>query len=278
MDTHGGLDLDDTTPDFAGSTNQHNPGYTFNGWKPVVAETVTDDVTYVAQWTPNENTKYTVEYYYQQLDGKYPTDADDTDEREGTTDTTASLTDADKLPGSDGVEGKSYALAENLVVDNQNIAGDGSTVLKAYFKLQFTVTYLPGTKGTFDEESTKNLDYGAETPEAPDAANNHADGYTFAGWSPAVAETVTDDVTYVAQWTANSNTKYTVEYYYQQMDGKYPTDADATAEREGTTDTTASLTDADKMCIRDSSTADKAEHYEKLHAAENLIMEDARCV
>ncbi|MEI3347243.1 MAG: hypothetical protein V8R55_02160 [Dysosmobacter sp.] len=40
---------------------------------------------------------------------------------------------------------------------------------------------------------------------------------------------MTNDVTYVAQWTANSNTAYTVEYYYQQLDGKYPTDADDTA-------------------------------------------------
>ncbi|MEI3347241.1 MAG: hypothetical protein V8R55_02150 [Dysosmobacter sp.] len=113
---------------------------------------MTDDVTYVAQWTANSDTKYTVEYYYQQMDGTYPTDADATAEREGTTDTTASLTDADKVPGSYGVEGKSYAL--DRVVDNQTIAGDGSTVLKVYFKLQFTVTYQPGTKGTFDEEST----------------------------------------------------------------------------------------------------------------------------
>ncbi|MEI3347242.1 MAG: hypothetical protein V8R55_02155 [Dysosmobacter sp.] len=35
------------------------------------------------------------------------------------------------------------------MVDNQTIAGDGSTVLKVYFKLQFTVTYQPGINGTF---------------------------------------------------------------------------------------------------------------------------------
>ncbi|MEI3347244.1 MAG: hypothetical protein V8R55_02165 [Dysosmobacter sp.] len=90
------------------------------------------------------------------------------------------------------------------MVDNQNIAGDGSTVLKVYFKLQFTVTYLPGIKGTFAEQSTGSLDYGAETPAAPDAAKNHAPGYTFAGWNPVWVDTVTDDVTYVAQWTPNT--------------------------------------------------------------------------
>ena len=240
----GSLDYGVATPAAPDAAKNHAPGYTFAGWNPVWADTVTDDVTYVAQWTPNSNTAYKVEYYYQQMDGKYPTDADATDDRAGTTDTTAKLTDADKAPGSYGVEGKSYAL--DRVVDNQTIAGDGSTVLEVYFKLQFTVTYEPGDHGTFSPDTNSGLGYGAATPEAPDAAKNHAPGYTFDGWSPDWTNTVTNDVTYVAQWTPNSNTAYKVEYYYQQMDGKYPTDADATDDRAGTTDTTAKLTDADK--------------------------------
>ena len=202
---------------------------------------MTNDVTYVAQWTPNSNTAYKVEYYYQQMDGKYPTDADATDDRAGTTDTTASLTDADKVPGSDGVEGKSYALAENLVVDNQNIAGDGSTVLKVYFKLQFTVKYQPGIKGTFAEQSTGSLAYGAETPAAPDAAKNHAPGYTFAGWNPVWVDTVTDDVTYVAQWTPNTDTGYTVRHFLQNADGTYPATTAYTNQYSATTDTNVSI-------------------------------------
>ena len=44
--THVGAD----TPEFSGSTIRE--GYIFSGWEPEVAEKVTGDVTYVAQWTP----------------------------------------------------------------------------------------------------------------------------------------------------------------------------------------------------------------------------------
>ncbi len=44
--THVGAD----TPEFRGSTTRE--GYIFSGWEPEVAEKVTGDVTYVAQWTP----------------------------------------------------------------------------------------------------------------------------------------------------------------------------------------------------------------------------------
>ena len=51
--------------------------------------------------------------------------------------------------------------------------------------------------------------------------------------------------TYYAKWTARIDTEYTVEYYYEK-DGEYPEAAtvkDLT--RKGTTDTTASVTEAD---------------------------------
>jgi hypothetical protein len=69
------------------------------------------------------------------------------------------------------------------------------------------------------------LDYNADTPAATvDTENEHADGYTFDRWSPSVAEKVTENVEYVAQWTANDDTPYTVEYYYQ-VNGEYPAEA-----------------------------------------------------
>ena len=39
-----------------------------------------------------------------------------------------------------------------------------------------------------------------ETPKF--GGNPTRNGYTFEGWSPAVSETVTGNVTYVAQWKA----------------------------------------------------------------------------
>ncbi len=44
------------------------------------------------------------------------------------------------------------------------VAGNGSLVLKAYFKQQFTVTYAPGTQGNFVIQKAEGLDYNANTP------------------------------------------------------------------------------------------------------------------
>ncbi|MBR3956402.1 MAG: InlB B-repeat-containing protein, partial [Kiritimatiellae bacterium] len=68
---------------------------------------------------------------------------------------------------------------------------------------KYTVTFDAngGTGG-----KTVTLDYGAVL-SAPTVTH---DGYTFAGWSPSVPATVpAGDVTYMAQWTANT---YTVTY------------------------------------------------------------------
>ena len=200
---------DDATPAApdADAADMHEPGYTLAGWSPERTDTVTGNVTYTALWTANDDTKYTVKYYYQQLeDGSYPTEADDTAERTGTTGDTAKLTAADQKPVEGlGETGKTYAL--DRVVDNETIKGDGSTVLEVYFKLQFTVKYERGDHGTFSVDTHSGLDYGAETPDfTGNTDTEHEPGYSFNGWSPAVAETVMDDVTYVAQWTPNSDT------------------------------------------------------------------------
>lgn len=47
----GGLENEAATPAFEGTPAR--PGYTFTGWAPEVAETVTDDAVYVAQWKKN---------------------------------------------------------------------------------------------------------------------------------------------------------------------------------------------------------------------------------
>ncbi|WP_312702207.1 VWA domain-containing protein, partial [Sedimentibacter sp.] len=75
-----------------------------------------------------------------------------------------------------------------------------------YYKT-YTVTYAPGTQGTFTAQVTDELVYGATTPAAPATPGNS--GYTFTGWDPEPSATVTGNVTYTAQW---SQDKYTVTY------------------------------------------------------------------
>lgn len=63
----------------------------------------------------------------------------------------------------------------------------------------FTVTYTDGVDGTvFPNQVYRNLPSGAATPAFNGTPERK--GYTFAGWNPTVAGTVTADVTYAAQW------------------------------------------------------------------------------
>lgn len=64
----------------------------------------------------------------------------------------------------------------------------------------FTVTYTDGAGGAVFPNQVSNLPAGTATPAF--SGTLARDGYTFAGWNPAVAETVTANVTYVAQWEA----------------------------------------------------------------------------
>ena len=62
----------------------------------------------------------------------------------------------------------------------------------------FTVTYTDGANGAVFPNQVSNLPAGTATPAF--SGTPAREGYTFAGWNPAVAETVTANVTYVAQW------------------------------------------------------------------------------
>ena len=141
-------------------------GYTFQGWATSTDGevafaggasarlTVGDDNHLYAVWTANTDTKYNVQFYHQNANGTYY--LNQTVEREGTTDTTVSVTEADKA-----------SREENKYVfeaDNENnvlsgtIAGDGSLVLKLYFKLntaEYTIHhYLKGTETKVADDQT----------------------------------------------------------------------------------------------------------------------------
>ena len=65
----------------------------------------------------------------------------------------------------------------------------------------YTVTYTDGQGGTlFADVVYRNLQLDATTPKYNDANVPVVAGWEFAGWSPAYAEKVTGNVTYVAQW------------------------------------------------------------------------------
>ena len=64
-------------------------------------------------------------------------------------------------------------------------------------------------------------------------------GYTFSAWDYDFANPITQNVTIYANWTANTNTPYRVEYYLQNLeDDNYPTEPNFVDNFVGTTDTT----------------------------------------
>lgn len=70
-------------------------------------------------------------------------------------------------------------------------------------KSRYTVTYTDGVDGevVFEDKVFPNLVVGTITPEFGGTPTRA--GYTFTGWSPAVEETVTNNITYNATWVMN---------------------------------------------------------------------------
>ena len=198
------------------------PGYTFNGWKYDITTykagssfTMPENsVTFTGSFTANTNTKYTVEHYKQNLDDEKAYTLADTDHLTGTT----GATTAAVAKGYEGFTAQAF--------EQQEIAGDGNTVVKIYYtRNAYDVTYAyTGTvpAGASNLPGTLSYKYGASVTVANAAT---ALGYTFHGWTTEDA-TVTEnsfempanDVAFTGDFTANTNTKYTVEHYKQNLD------------------------------------------------------------
>ena len=203
-------------------------GYTFGGWSGVTIMP-DNDVTLEAIWTANTNTKYTVKHHQQNITDDGYTIAD-TDNKIGTTDTYTAAS------------GKVYQWFTMQSFEQQKIKWDGSTVIDIYYtRNEYTITFETSTWTNIPSISGR---YGADVGVVADP---ELDGYTFQGWEPELPETIPyENITLVAQWTANNDTNYTVEHYLQELDGTYPTVANYTDNKQGTTDTN---TDARAMSI-----------------------------
>ena len=78
----------------------------------------------------------------------------------------------------------------------------------------YTITYLNGYGGTV--QVYNNVSKGTNTPKP---ANPSRAGYTFDGWTPSVAATVTGDATYTAKWKQDQ-TYYAQILYNANADGE----------------------------------------------------------
>lgn len=183
-------------------TNPTREGYTFAGWtgtgltgatSPVtIAKGSTGNRSYTATWNANGDTAYTVEHYQQNLDGTYS--LVETENLTGATDSMVTAT-------VKAYEGFTHNPAVEGTLLSATVAGNGSTVLSVYYdRNTYTVSYdlNGGTVGEDVQTQFEGIRHGDTTPTIDDPART---GYIFAGWTPEVTDTVTGDVTYVAQWT-----------------------------------------------------------------------------
>ena len=190
------VEFSKATPAFNGTPARD--GYKFTGWTPAVADIVTRNATYTAQWeklTPAET--FTVTY----IDG---VDNEEIFKDQVYTVEFGKATPAfNGTPARDGYKftGWTPAVADT-VTRNATYTAQWEKLTPAE---TFTVTY---TDGVDNEEIFKDQTYTVESGKATPAFNGTPTrkGYTFAGWNPAVAATVTSNATYEATWKSDSAT------------------------------------------------------------------------
>ena len=187
-DVHSDLEKDTKTPAYKDGIPTRK-GFKFLGWEPEVADTVTEDVTYIAKWGELHTVTYT-----DGAKGKAFEDQVYENVLSGT-----------KTPNFDGTptrKGYKFVGWEPEVAETVT----KNVTYTAKWEKLYTVTYTDGAKGkAFKDQVYKDLESGTDTPKFDGKPTRK--GYTFTGWSPKVTDTVTKDVTYVAQWKSVKNGK-----------------------------------------------------------------------
>ncbi|MFM9329887.1 InlB B-repeat-containing protein [Paenibacillus mesotrionivorans] len=192
-------------------------GYIFKGWDRTVSTYMGEqDQTYTAQWEKDTGTEYRVEHYVQQPDGRYflqdiVLKTGQTGERIST----SALVNSRYV--TEGETAFENATVNGRVSEAEPISSDGKTVIKVNYKrIRHTVTFEPANGGN---PVTYTLYAGAAI--VPPGATRV--GYTFAGWSPEVPETLgATDLAFTARWEAAGGIAYSVKHIREDVDGAYP--------------------------------------------------------
>ena len=232
------------------------PGYIFLGWfegdftvcrDAEFTFKVEGDASYTAKWTEDTNTLYTVEYYHENAK-KTDFDAPIVQVMAGTT---------NALVTAEQKEFEHFTFldtAENVL--SGNIDANGNLVLKVYY-----------TRDTYDvavsvNDSDRGSAFGAGNyiyGEAVTLTASDKRGYTFLGWYDEDGNIVANagelvrvndtypytyaltfvaerHAGYVAKWALATDTRYTIEYYFENQDKSgYPILPGETEIRTGTT-------------------------------------------
>ena len=147
---------------------------------------------------------YTVEFYYQNTDGTYPTSANSSETRQGKTDSTVFVTAADK---ADKENGKYVYDGDAVNVESGVVTADGSLVLKLYFKLNqasCTVRYL--WNGTYEKVAEDKVVPDMTVSQTYTESPIPVDGYTYVS---SDSKSITND--------PDSSKNVIIFYYYKNV-------------------------------------------------------------
>ena len=187
FDTDGGSEVAGITQDYNSAitapTAPTKTGYTFAGWVPAIPETVpAENMSFKAQWTINQ---YTLTF-----------DADNGTEATVITQDYGTKFETPAAPTKVGYTfaGWDSEIPETIPAENKSF--------KALWTInQYTFSF-DADGGSEVAAITQNYGTKIETPAAPTKT-----GYTFAGWVPAIPETVpAENMSFKAQWTINQYT------------------------------------------------------------------------
>ena len=147
-----------------------------------------------AIWEARTDTKYIVEFYYQNTDGTYPTEANESVERQGTTDAWVEVKPEDKNPR----ENNKYVWDETADnIEGSTVSAVEPLVLKLYFKLNtapYTIHhYLLGTTIQVAKDQTGTMQIGEELTAAP--AATRMEGTNVYEYAPRRKITISADPT-----------------------------------------------------------------------------------
>ncbi|MBQ3548622.1 MAG: InlB B-repeat-containing protein, partial [Oscillospiraceae bacterium] len=190
-------------------------GYTFQGWEPTVESPMPAEAkTYTAQWDAIE---YEV-CFNSQGGSKVASITADVD----------SKISAPAEPTKEGYtfdgwyKDSNYTTAFDFAKDTVPV--NGITLYAKWSLNSYTLTFVDSKVSdddTLKETVANSVPYGAEI-------NNYAPAWEKVGyklsWNPELAADATmpaEAKTYTADWTANDNTKYTVEYVLEDLNGAY---------------------------------------------------------
>ena len=188
---------------YLGDDEQNATAYDFN-------TPVTENITLTAKWNIN---KYTVTF--NSYGGTPVPPAQEVEY--GLT-----ATEPATAPTKTGYTFDGWYLGDEKY-DFSDAVEQNITLYANWEKNIYTVTYTDGVDGEeVFADQTYRVPFEDTTPAFKGTKTR--DGYVFDGWKPAFSDTVTGNVTYVAQWTARTDLSYTVHYYLKNTTKKVADD------------------------------------------------------